>query len=73
MFIYQNKCYNILREPHETNRYYHDKCLFIAKLNPTNEKEFDKYYKYALIHCNMKHLGVSYSNNIITKLNKLKI
>ena len=46
MFVYQNKGYNILRETHETNRYYHDKCLFIAKLNPNNEMEFDKYYKY---------------------------
>ena len=68
MFIYQNKLYNIPREKNETNKYYYDKCLYIAKLNPNNEKEFDKYYSYALIHCNIKHLGVNYSQNILTKL-----
>ena len=71
MFVYQNKLYDIPREIYETNKYYHDKCLFIAKLNPKNENEFDKYYSYALIYCNIKHLHVSYSKNILNKLNKL--
>ena len=40
-------------------------------IEPKSPAEFDKYYKYALIHCNMNHLGVSYSQNIIIGLNKL--
>lgn len=73
MFIYQNKLYNIPRENHETNKYYNDKCLYIAKLNPTNESDFDKYYSYALIYCNIKHLGVNYSQNIIKQLEKITL
>lgn len=72
MFVYQNKLYNIPREKYETNKYYYDKCMYIANLDPKNEKDFDKYYNYALMYCNMKHLGVNYSNNIVTKLEKMK-
>jgi len=68
---YNGKTYNFIKQSGLTNTQFYEKCWYIAKSEPKNQKEYDLYDKMSNIHINKLFLNCKYSNNIETNLSKL--
>ena len=65
---YNGKIYNFLKEKGMTNKQFYEKSWYIAKSEPKNKDEYQKYDKMANIYINKKFLKCKYSNSLEQEL-----